>query len=106
MKVSCHALAGLPQGKSLQYPLDRRLCGPQGQSGHSVEEKNSHLPPGIELRSSKILEKKWEYNGTIHQSFIGFEKVYDSVRKEVWYNILIEFGMPMELVKLIKMCSY
>jgi hypothetical protein len=26
------------------------------------------------------------------------------MRKEVLYNILIEYGVPMKLVKLIKMC--
>jgi hypothetical protein len=26
------------------------------------------------------------------------------VRREVFYNILIEFGVPMNLVRLIKMC--
>ena len=30
--------------------------------------------------------------------------MYDSVRKEVLYNILIEFGIPMKLIRLIKMC--
>jgi len=29
---------------------------------------------------------------------------YDSVRKEKLYNILIEFGIHMKLVRLIKMC--
>jgi hypothetical protein len=29
------------------------------------------------------LEKEWEYNGTVHQLFIDFEKAYDSVRREV-----------------------
>jgi hypothetical protein len=52
----------------------------------------------------QILEKKWEYNGTIHQLFIDFKKVYDSVRKEVLYNILIEFRIPRKLVGIIKMC--
>jgi len=33
-----------PQGKSPQYPLDRRLGGPQICSGHTGEEKNSQLP--------------------------------------------------------------
>jgi hypothetical protein len=33
-----------------------------------------------------------------------FKKAYDSMRREVLYNILIEFGVPMELVRLIKMC--
>jgi hypothetical protein len=40
----------------------------------------------------------------VHQLFIDLKKVYDSVRREVLYNILIEFGIPMELVRLIKMC--
>jgi hypothetical protein len=50
------------------------------------------------------LEKKWEYNGTVHQLFIDFKKAYDSVRREALYNILIEFGIPSKLVELIKMC--
>ena len=40
----------------------------------------------------------------MHQLFIDFKKAYDSVRREVLYNILIEFGIPMKLVRLIKMC--
>ena len=40
----------------------------------------------------------------MHQLFIDFKKVYDSVRREVLYNILIEFRIPKELVKLVKMC--
>jgi hypothetical protein len=51
----------------------------------------------------QILEKEWEYNATIHQLFIDFKKVYESVRREV-YSILIEFGIPRKLVGLIKMC--
>ncbi|KAJ4437929.1 hypothetical protein ANN_13868 [Periplaneta americana] len=53
---------------------------------------------------STILEKKWEYKGTVHQLFIDFKKAYDSVKREVLYNILIEFGIPKKLVRLIKMC--
>jgi hypothetical protein len=44
------------------------------------------------------------YNKTVHQLFIEFKRVYDSVRREVFYSILIEFGVPMKLVRLIKMC--
>jgi hypothetical protein len=53
----------------------------------------------------QILEKKWEYNGMVHQLFIDFKKVYDSVRREVLQNILIEFGIPRKLAGLIQMCS-
>ena len=52
----------------------------------------------------KYLRKKWEYNKAVHQLFIDFKKVYDSVRREVLYNILIEFGIQVKLVTLIKMC--
>jgi hypothetical protein len=54
----------------------------------------------------QILEKKWEYNETVHQLFIAFKIAYDSVRREVLYNIPIEFGVSVKLVKLIKMCLY
>ena len=50
-----------------------------------------------------MLEKKWEYNGEVHQLSIDFKKAYDSVRREVVYRILIEFGIPRKLVRLIKM---
>ncbi|KAJ4449329.1 hypothetical protein ANN_00727 [Periplaneta americana] len=56
------------------------------------------------FRKMLILEKKWEYKGTVHQLFIDFKKAYDSVKREVLYNILIEFGILKKLVRLIKMC--
>ena len=52
----------------------------------------------------KYLKKKWEYKQAEHRLFIDFKKAYDSVRREVLYNILIEFGIPMKQVRLIKMC--
>jgi hypothetical protein len=51
-----------------------------------------------------MLEKKWEYNETVYQQFIDFKKAYDSVRREVLFNILIGFGVAMKLIRLIKMC--
>jgi sorting nexin-29 len=52
----------------------------------------------------QILEKKWEYNGMVHQLFIDFKKAYDSVRGEVLYSILTEFGISRKLVGVIQMC--
>ena len=40
----------------------------------------------------------------MYQLLIDFKKGYDSVRREVLFNILIEFGITMKLVRLIKMC--
>jgi hypothetical protein len=58
------------------------------------------------LRGFKFLalEKKLEYSEVVHQLFVDFKKAYDSVRREVLYNILIESGIPLKLVRLIKMC--
>ena len=52
----------------------------------------------------QILGKKWEYNEAVHQPFIDFKKAYDSVRRELLYNIFTELGIPMKRVRLIKMC--
>jgi hypothetical protein len=52
-----------------------------------------------------ILEKSWEYSDTIHQLFIDLKKAYDSVRREVLCSILIGFGIPLKLVRLVEMCS-
>jgi hypothetical protein len=40
----------------------------------------------------------------VYQLFIDFKKVYNSVKREVIYNILLEFGVPKKLVRLIKIC--
>jgi hypothetical protein len=48
--------------------------------------------------------KKCKNNEIVHQLFVDFKKVYDSVRREVLYNTLIEFGVPTKVVRLIKMC--
>jgi hypothetical protein len=41
----------------------------------------------------------------VHQIFIDFKKACDSIKREVLYSILLEFGIPKELVRIIKMCS-
>jgi hypothetical protein len=45
-----------------------------------------------------------KYNGAVNQLFTDFMKVYISVSREVLYNILIELGIPIKLVRLIQIC--
>jgi sorting nexin-29 len=50
----------------------------------------------------------WMKNGStmrqyIIYSYIDFLKTCDSIKREVLYNILVEFRVPMKLVRLIKM---
>jgi hypothetical protein len=54
--------------------------------------------------SSRYWRKSGSIIGTVCQLFVDFKKVYDSVRSEVLYNILIEFGIPRKLVGLIQRC--
>jgi len=44
-----------------------------------------------------------EYTEEVHQFFIEFKKAYDSVRREALYKILLEFGIPRKLERLIKL---
>ena len=52
----------------------------------------------------QLLKKQWKYNEGVHQLFIDFKTDYDSVRREVLYNIFIEFSIHLKLARLIKMC--
>jgi hypothetical protein len=38
----------------------------------------------------------------MHQVFVDFKKAYDSIKREVLYNVLLQFGIPKKLVRLIK----
>jgi hypothetical protein len=49
-----------------------------------------------------VLEKKLEHNERVHQLFIDFKMACDSVRREVLYNILTEFGVHIKLIRLIE----
>ena len=42
----------------------------------------------------QVLGNKWEHNKDVRQLFIGFEKAYDSIKRESMYAILIKFGVP------------
>jgi hypothetical protein len=41
---------------------------------------------------------------TVRQLFIDFKKAFDSERREVFYSILTEFGVPMKLARMLRVC--
>jgi hypothetical protein len=45
-----------------------------------------------------------QWVGTVHQLFINFKELCDTVRREAVFIILIEFVIPLKLIRLIKMC--
>jgi hypothetical protein len=61
------------------------------------------ISPTDQINIRQILEKRREYKGRVHKLFIDFKKAYDSVKREVLYNIRLEFGIPKKRVRLIKM---
>jgi hypothetical protein len=50
--------------------------------------------------------KKWKCNGFVQDTSVihRIQESHDSVRREELYNIIIEFGVTMKLVRLIKIC--
>ena len=50
---------------------------------------------------AKYLRKNGNTMNQFIRSFIDYKKAYDSVRREVLCEILIEFGIPRKLVTLI-----
>jgi hypothetical protein len=58
----------------------------------------------IFLAFVRYFRKKLEYSETVRQLLVDFEKAYDSVMREVLYSILIQFGVSMELNRLIETC--
>jgi hypothetical protein len=50
----------------------------------------------------KILEKKHEYSGVVYELLKGFKNAHGPIRREVSYNAHVEFGISMQIVKLIK----
>jgi hypothetical protein len=58
----------------------------------------------MNVDSDAIGELLIKYSAFIKYWRKNFKKAYDSVRRDVLYNILMEFGKPKQLIRLIKMC--
>jgi hypothetical protein len=62
---------------------------------------------GQQLLRIFIFVTYWRKSGSVMVQYISnldFKKAYNSVKAEVLYNILSEFGIPRKLVGLSKTC--
>jgi hypothetical protein len=50
-----------------------------------------------------ILEKACEYKADIHQLYTDYKQAYDTINRAELVEIMKEFGIPMKLVRLVKM---
>jgi hypothetical protein len=50
----------------------------------------------------QMMEKKWKYNGTVQHLFIDYEKAHDLLRRDLLYNTVTEFCVPVTSGRLIK----
>jgi hypothetical protein len=49
-----------------------------------------------------LITWEWEYNEVVYQQFVDFKKASDLVRRDVFCNILIDFGIPLKLIRLVR----
>jgi len=49
-------------------------------------------------------EKLWEYNQIVQYLFIGFQKAYDSMRRDRLWEFMTEFKIPTKLINMCKTC--
>jgi hypothetical protein len=68
----------------------------------AIAKLKKYKSPGSNEIPAELIQAGGEISE--QQLFVDFKKAYDSVRREVLYNILIEFEVPMKLVRLIKIC--
>ena len=50
-----------------------------------------------------ILERACEYKVDIHQMYIDYKEAYDTINRTELVEIMKDFGIPMKLVRLVKM---
>jgi hypothetical protein len=80
-------------------------CAEEITGDHQCGLRRKRSTTYLIFRFRQMLEKKWECNKAEHQLIINFNKAYESVRREILYNILTQFGIPIQFVRLIKNVS-
>jgi len=84
---------------SAHFPLKQLLTTSDKNSNSHRHLSNSRVNNSSYRICSCVyyLHTKLQNNGTVYQLSEDYENAYESMRGNVLYNILIEFGMPMKL---------
>jgi hypothetical protein len=93
-------------------PLELREKSPRYPLGGPQKRASNPDPSVVQPIASRYsiyaipapTGKKWEHNEIVYEPFICFKKACYSFRREVLYSVLIEFYVPVKLIRLIKMC--
>jgi hypothetical protein len=49
-----------------------------------------------------IIEQSLESNTSLFLNFVDFEKAFDSLDREVLWNLMPHYGIPQKLIKIIR----
>jgi hypothetical protein len=84
-------------GKSLWYPLDRKLCGPQRQSGRSGEEKISQSLPRLEPRIIQPVAQRYTTEASLSKKTGQFFFTVCAVSHDsIFLRNIIKFSLGTE----------
>jgi sorting nexin-29 len=53
----------------------------------------------------QLMEKHYEYAKDLHMAFVDYKQAYDSIDRERLWEALRAFGIPMKIIKMIKLCK-
>jgi len=73
-----------------------------GNCGKIWEEDEAVHQLFMDCKNMGKCGKIWEENETVHQLLLDYKKTHDSLTREALYNILIQFGITTNLVRLIQ----
>lgn len=59
----------------------------------------------VSLREDQLLNTLKLRSNNRKEIFINLKKHYDSIHQDSLQNIMIEFGVPKKLIRLIRMCT-
>ncbi len=103
--TNCRGITPLPVisktfGRVLLSKIKKGVDNILRKEQAGFRENRSTINQIFALRN--ILEQVNEWNAILYTHFIDFEKAFDSVHRESLSNIMSMYGIPEELIALVK----